>query len=697
MKKAFAIVNPWPGVPTGEMEAVKRIKKASKNLGIKCYVISSEGYIVKEVTKKNKKGELIKPKKNQINEKITNERISREDVDFVISSHFITTKIWDIFTYGLLWNPPIFLSLWPEYTRYIDNYLMYDDLIGNASKGIMQHAKDVFGLRGQSVNENIFLYPSVSETSILKPNLEGKLKLFYCGMQWEKSASMPKRHDEVFRGLDKTGYLSAFGPEEVNGIRPWDGYKSYKGSLPFDGESIIKQINKCGVALAISSSEHNRNSAMSNRLYESIAGGAVVITDSNDFVNKYFGDTVLKITADYGDQDEVLEQIKSHFNWVKNNREKAKQMVIKAQEILKEKFSYEVNIRKLFEVHQENFKRIQNKKELLNNSNKIDVLVRWDKQSISGFDEVINNINCQNHRNINLIIIIDKSLQIKIENLLISNLKNDVKYQLVALDIFNSKVSEKSGFYRKLSTGEMLIIAKQYIKSDYLAFLSSSDIWFSSHLSSLLKVCNDNPNINLAYSGLFSEIYQPDGNKDYYVDFFHKMNPMELLNFHGRDSESKILIRSNIIKQIPETYLTYSDYFEYNLIMIRQLIDKKAEFSNQLTYGKRYYVDFEKNPNLNLVINKESQCKIIQDLFKNELGDYEIKAINDTLNNIKKVEEKISHSALTNFVRKDDFKNTLVTTIKSNILKRRPLSKAILKLVFGKENWSKRRNKKFKY
>ncbi|MFR3752820.1 MAG: hypothetical protein ACLTW9_12015 [Enterocloster sp.] len=99
------------------------------------------------------------------------------------------------------------------------------------------------------------------------------------------------RHEGLFKLLDKTGKVKFFGPDVVKawgGLKPWEGYECYQYSIPFDGFSILKEINKCGICLVISSDIHRRAGAVTNRAYEACAAGAVIISDENEYMKEYF-------------------------------------------------------------------------------------------------------------------------------------------------------------------------------------------------------------------------------------------------------------------------------------------------------------------------------------------------------------------------------------------------------------------------
>ena len=66
------------------------------------------------------------------------------------------------------------------------------------------------------------------------PQLRMNTKLMPCGINWEKLTGKKGRFDELLKKLDENNLISIYGPEIFHGIRPWEGYRNYKGEIPFD-------------------------------------------------------------------------------------------------------------------------------------------------------------------------------------------------------------------------------------------------------------------------------------------------------------------------------------------------------------------------------------------------------------------------------------------------------------------------------
>ena len=57
----------------------------------------------------------------------------------------------------------------------------------------------------------------------------------------------------------------------------------------------MDEIAKAGIVLVLSWPAHKEAELMSSRLSESVAAGALVISDENNFAKKFFGDSLLYI------------------------------------------------------------------------------------------------------------------------------------------------------------------------------------------------------------------------------------------------------------------------------------------------------------------------------------------------------------------------------------------------------------------
>lgn len=318
----FAIVKLWPDIKTAEDECIARIKNAAELLGIECVEINADGSLRSD----------------------PETFVSKSNVDFVIHLHYDTPKRYDAYSFVALWNPLSFYHEW-GYARCSRNLTTHDDFLSCSSTPADDHVRRM--IRGQATHlEPAFnLYHSTPD--IAHPPSLGECKLFYAGINWEALGGGKSRHQEVLRNLDSTGQLRIYGPALFQGVKVWDGYQSYVKEVPFDGVSMIEEIARCGIALVLSSSAHKDSALMSNRLFESVAAGALVICDENPFAHKFFGDSLLYIDG-RSSAEQIRMDIVKHIEWAKKNPEAALAMAEKAQDIFARRFTLTRSLKLLY-------------------------------------------------------------------------------------------------------------------------------------------------------------------------------------------------------------------------------------------------------------------------------------------------------------------------------------------------------------
>ena len=319
----FGVVKLWPDIQVAEDEVIARLKNTARALGLECVVVD---HVAK----------MIDPPYRQM---------TQDDLDFVIHLHYETPKSYDIFSFVALWNPLQFYLDW-GYRRFSNNLLSHDDFLSCSSPAADDHISRLIANDENRCEPFFHMYHSLSEP-ILKPTL-GDHKLFYSGINWERLGRGKSRHQEILDNLDETSHLRIYGPRILRGTRVWEGYKSYQGPLSFDGVTSIREINRAGISLVLSSEAHKESGLMSNRLFEGLAGGAVIICDENPFAKIHFGDTLLYIDLKSG-ASEATEQILKHLDWIKANPMLALEMANKAQAIFEERFRLDIALKQIYE------------------------------------------------------------------------------------------------------------------------------------------------------------------------------------------------------------------------------------------------------------------------------------------------------------------------------------------------------------
>lgn len=469
----FAIVKLWPEIRTAEDECIARIKIAAATLGLDCIEIHADG------------GLLDNP------EKI----LEKKDVDFVLHLHYDTPKLYDAFSFVALWNPVQFYHEW-GYSRTSRNLLSHDDFVSCSSIPADDHVRRLIRSSASHLPPHFNLYHSVSDT--VHPPSIGDKKLFYAGINWEALGGGASRHQELLKRLDKTGDLRIFGPTIFQGVRVWDGYTSYVREIPFDGISMIDEIAKAGISLVLSSQAHKESELMSNRLFESVAAGALVICDENNFAKKFFGDSLLYIDSRCS-VEKIYEDIEKHLTFVKENQSKALAMVENAQNIFKQKFSLQKNLSEIY------YGFSERKHELLKHQApesciqmKVLLYLILPEYSDAVLNVHIASVAAQEYEHFSPVLVIDKTAAMENRAIIKESLKKSfIPITLLEIDFFEYGIEKEIKTKRKMGAVVADLLAMNS-EADAVVFVAPNEKIFSNHLQVLTGSLARNPDKNCA-------------------------------------------------------------------------------------------------------------------------------------------------------------------------------------------------------
>ena len=469
----FAIVKLWPEIKTAEDECIARLKIAAETLGLECIEIHADGRLLEAPDK----------------------IVAKNDVDFVLHLHYDTPKLYDAFSFVALWNPVHFYHEW-GYSRTSRNLLTHDDFLSCSSPAADDHVGRLIRKAATHLPPFFNLYHSIADI-VHSPSL-GDHKLFYAGINWEALSKGKSRHQELLKRLDKTGNIRIFGPTLFQGVKVWDGYDSYVREIPFDGISMIDEISKAGIALVLSSQAHKESELMSNRLFESVAAGALVICDENNFAKKFFGETLLYIDSRCS-VEEIFDAIEIHLAWAKKNPETALTMVAEAQKIFRKKFALKKNLNDLYQ-------GLSNRK--------LELIKRqWPNAAVSFSvhlflllpeysDDILNvhiaSVAAQEYKNFSPVLIVDATAasqyRSNIENTLA---KSPVQIDVLEIDFFAYGINKEIKTRRRI--GEVIAGAlERTAQADAVVFVAPNEKIFSNHLDVLVGSLVRNPVSNCA-------------------------------------------------------------------------------------------------------------------------------------------------------------------------------------------------------
>ena len=548
MHKKIAVIDYFPGVPNAEKETILRISNAAKELGIKTIQVNSQGYYIDDSKK----------------------RISQDHTDFVIALHFCTPKQYDVFSYMALWNPVEFYFDW-GYTQHSKNLLSHDDFLSCSSNAADNQISRMIQNNQYRLSPEFKLYHSIA-TPVIAPRIHDHPKIFYCGINWEGiNKKTNSRHFNIIEHLAKIDLAYIYGPK-----KRWKGIKGYQKEIPFDGKSLVHEIASCGIVLAFSSKAHRASSLMSSRLFEGAAAGAVIICDQNEFAYKFFGNSLLYIDTTKSDND-VAEQIIQTYTWIIKNKSKALEKAKEAQNIFKKHFCLKKALSNIYTKHKERKKAAEDAYLSKIQKHKVTIVYFYWKHNLDTIDTLINNIQNQHYKNVNLVFLIDELLTSKEKKEIQTNFKNvDIDFQQLITPLFHREIVNQSITYRR-AIGEILLeITKNLKPNNYIMLLNQGEEIFSDHISAMIRQIEDSE-ADVVGSNIASNDYILEPRKD------HKN---ECLSFDN--NLANIVFRNSLLNKSDHTLIKYLDSFlnGYLIFKSKNFISTKRTTSlyNNITF-----------------------------------------------------------------------------------------------------------------
>ena len=579
----FAIVSAWPDLKNAEYEVIERIKISAINIGSECIVIDNEGYLIDDNGKKNG---------------LANE----DDIGFAIALHFTSAKMFNIYCYGAMWNPPNFLMDF-GYKSQCDNLYSYDDYLVYGSEIIDNHLKNLLTQTNKDISDCLRLMTTVPG-ELKRPKLSNNTKLFYSGINWERMSNSKGRHHDLLKTLDNENLTCIYGPEEFLGAKPWEGFRTYAGSLPFDGISTMQAINDCGVSLVLTSDVHRKARAVSSRLFESCAAGAVLVCDDNKFIEQEFGDSVLYISYDELNPKNNVEQIKKHLAWIANNKDKALDLAKRSQQIFQEKFHLDKVLGEIIKNHPD--RKVKVIKDSCDTDIGVSVIVRCYKNSTDFISTIVSLNGQYNKKSIDLIVVCDMGDNSLISKSVKKHLSSAIKCRIISLNIFDNNK-------RIMTTGSILVEALQQAKYKYISVLDVGNSLFNDHLSLLLKKIN-NKNTSLVYSYATYIGTNEEGLVKKKNESFFNYNIKDIFEFRVALNITSMMFDKDAISNYFE-HLKLLDGREAYSIAVASFLYGKWDTSYKNTYMISSNNNADSNSDSQLLVEGDWQIQYVRDAF----------------------------------------------------------------------------------
>jgi hypothetical protein len=261
------------------------------------------------------------------------------DPDFVLSISHMDPKLTPYPTYGVMTGP----SAWYELPRLVRNILTYDAYL-TVTPGMKEWLSDLtFGARKTDTPIG-FYFNTVLPYDGGVPECDYKnASLMYVGTNWDGG-----RHNDLFSHLAESKFFLLYGPKAS-----WEDYPDrYEGSLPFDSQSLLEAYRQAGVGLCIEHAAFIEEGMPSNRIFETLAAGALAICARTDFNKKWFGDSVLYVDMDRPSRV-VAKQVTDHMAWIRNNPQEAREKAHTSHKKYCETFALDKMLRGICDMHEQ--------------------------------------------------------------------------------------------------------------------------------------------------------------------------------------------------------------------------------------------------------------------------------------------------------------------------------------------------------
>ena len=484
----FIVPHTWPNVKNAEYEVLQRIARAATNIGATMIVTDNDGYPL--WSNNSLPLDKLKP-------------VEPSSVDFMISLHFESPRLFDVYSYYALWQPLEFYDVF-GYEKTSEQVLTHVDCLSCRSDAADFHARNLFdGVRMADGGAFPTLFHSPPKP-YFKPAITKDSKLFYVGINWERINSERGRHQDLLERLDSESLIDIYGPRLFLGVEPWRGFSCYRGELPFDGESVVQAVHKSGICLALSSEAHQNSALMSNRLFEGLAAGAVIIANQNGFIDRFFSDVVYVIDDKVSD-DDLFFQIKEILDNIRSDPDAANERALKGQKRLEEMFSLEGCLSNIASGHPE--KRQLYETSFLSNAS-VTVIVVCTGSNLSDVEECLREVISQTSVTISVVLVCDTSFKAHYTE----HLSGLVASHVTSFDILCGNLADQDtttggagSSAPKDVTGPIVQEALQSVRTDFFAFLRPGETWFRDHLASVAKAIEMSPTAVFGMSGALTQ------------------------------------------------------------------------------------------------------------------------------------------------------------------------------------------------
>ncbi len=445
----IAVQNPFAGQAVAETELSRRIYRAALNLG----------WVAAEVH--------------------TATDIKVADPDFVIALHNNSPKLAGYPTYGCMWNP---LSFFEGTHSFVQHILTYDGYL-TSSPAVERWLHQILDPTPKQWFTTPF-YTSCPATSYQPPDLAHPC-LAYLGSNWDGD-----RFRELFAALDQQPFMRVYGAPQG-----WTYLtQSYRGSLPYDGVSVLQTLNQAGAGLCLHRAEHRHAALPSMRIFEIVASGAIALCGEHPFIRETFGDSVLYLDPDAsieGQQQQIVE----HLDWIRHHPKEALAMSAHAHAVFQERYALETLLQAILPHHERLIaeKGFAIPTQPPSKRPSVEFILCVESDQPDDQPDLLNQVRShltlvqqQTHPNVGLILVKPQATHL-------DSLCHDNGDRL-SIRIVNCPESA----YRSTAIWAGL----NAVEADYCGLLSATGSLYRNHTHALVSLLDSHPDCGVAYAGV---------------------------------------------------------------------------------------------------------------------------------------------------------------------------------------------------
>ena len=486
----------WPKIRNAEYEVIMRLCRAANNIGSRILVTDNDGYPAWWSD-----GADVD----------TTRRVAVGEFNFMVSLHFESPRLLDIYSYYAVWQPIDFYFQF-GYEPSVDKLLTHDDALSCSADRSDAHIRTLMAATGTLPPDPFpYLFHSPPEP-YHEPNVTARSRLFYVGINWERLGAAGKgRHQLLLQKLEDADLIDIYGPEKLLGVRPWEGFRTYRGELPFDGASVVAAAHRSGICLALSSRPHRADGVMSNRLFEGLAAGNAIIASPHPFIDKYLADVVYEL-PDTEDDGELFDAVEAIVAEIRSDPKQAAERAREGQGRLRELFSLERCLQSIIDRHpgREARSREARSREGGRTGDAVTVIVPWPdggngRGKKGGIETVLRTIAAQ--RDVELRVVVAHAGDDPTQGLPTKGLPKELTDRFASL----RTVRIASG---AATLGAAIDAARPHIDTPCFTILHRTGKMFDEHLATLVGAIARHPGALAAASGGLLELeVEEDGER----------------------------------------------------------------------------------------------------------------------------------------------------------------------------------------